>query len=188
MYYYKDVFIGKYGDIYTHDDIDYLQSFHKKIYTPTFFRLKEMFPEALPLMKKNLQKEVSELRDKIQYLEIDKRGANEITIGFIEGLQEEKRKLLNEKETQLNFFNTTRRVGQITENDIMLVKQIPIRTFIKVNGQKKAICLFHNDKNASMHIYDTTYHCFTCEAHGTTIDIIMKLYNLTFIEAVKKLL
>ena len=48
-------------------------------------------------------------------------------------------------------------------------------------------CPFHSgDHTASLKIYPGSrgFHCFGCGAHGTVIDFVMKLFDLTFQQAV----
>lgn len=47
-------------------------------------------------------------------------------------------------------------------------------------------CPFHDERTPSCHIYtsENQYHCFGCEAHGNSIDYMMKLHNMTFRDAV----
>ena len=80
-------------------------------------------------------------------------------------------------------------VDTITQADIERVRMTPISTFLKVNRGKRALCLFHDDKDPSMWIPEPhRYHCFVCQNSGTTIDIVMKLYNCSFKEVVEKIL
>lgn len=86
---------------------------------------------------------------------------------------------------KLRYLNPKAASGSgLTSNDIVQAKSMPIKNFIKVNRQNKAICLFHNDKNASMHVYGTNYYCFSCQAKGSVVDIVMKLHNKPFKDAV----
>ncbi|MDI3501696.1 MAG: hypothetical protein PWP22_1467 [Thermoanaerobacter sp.] len=48
-------------------------------------------------------------------------------------------------------------------------------------------CPFHNDKNPSLAIYEDSFHCFGCGAHGDVINFTAGLFNLDPIEAVYKL-
>lgn len=69
---------------------------------------------------------------------------------------------------------------------IARAKQVPIGSLIKVRGDGKAKCLFHNDKNPSMHVYpDNHIYCFSCGKRGDVIDIAMELQQLNFKDAVK---
>lgn len=54
---------------------------------------------------------------------------------------------------------------------------------------RKIICPFHEDTHPSMHIYAGSkgYHCFVCGQGGDVIDFVMKLFNLPFIDACKKM-
>jgi Toprim domain/CHC2 zinc finger len=46
----------------------------------------------------------------------------------------------------------------------------------------KVLCPFHDDHNASLHLYDDDegghYHCFVCGAHGTAVDYLMMVEGL----------
>ena len=53
----------------------------------------------------------------------------------------------------------------------------------------KALCPFHQDKNASLTFYpkNNRFYCFGCGVRGTVIDLVMKIENKTFNEAIKYL-
>lgn len=58
---------------------------------------------------------------------------------------------------------------------------------LKACGSKySSRCPFHEEKHASFFLYPktNTYHCFSCQAHGDTINLAMRLYDLTFKDAV----
>lgn len=44
-------------------------------------------------------------------------------------------------------------------------------------------CPFHNEKTASMKIYQDSYYCFGCGAHGDIFDFVTEMENITFQEA-----
>ena len=48
-------------------------------------------------------------------------------------------------------------------------------------------CPFHAEKTPSMKLYDRTYHCFGCGAHGSVIDFVGNLFNLSPLDAARKL-
>ena len=58
---------------------------------------------------------------------------------------------------------------------------------IEINKHNKALCIFHDDKTASMSFKDNYFKCFSCEAKGSAIDLVMQLFNLTAIDACKKI-
>lgn len=43
-------------------------------------------------------------------------------------------------------------------------------------------CPFHKEKTASMKIYQDSYYCFGCGAHGDVFDFVIAMDNLTFRE------
>lgn len=80
----------------------------------------------------------------------------------------------------------------ITESDIQQANNIDCAEILKatkkVGRNKLALCLFHDDSRPSLHLYPDHYHCYSCGAHGTAVNLVMKLHNLTFIEAVRFLI
>ena len=119
-------------------------------------------------------------------------GANQITLGMLDALEEKYEAELTQLKARIEMLKP-RPEGlpeyYVTPNDIAMAKQQSIRNFLPWNTtHNKTLCIFHDDKNASMHLYGSTYHCYACGAHGTTIDIIMKLRNCSFTAAVKFLL
>lgn len=139
-------------------------------------------------LQRAIKSEIRRGRYRLQYLEIDKRGANEITIGFLEAVQEKQKERIEELEKKISFLNYKKKNGSITDIDIQKAKEVPLSTIITVPRSKKVLCYFHSDKVPSMHIYKTSYYCFSCGAHGDVISLVQKIYGLTFIEAIKKLI
>ena len=166
LYYYEptdemimivDTRLGFVAEVVTHEHLDYLQSLYEKGEQYSFYDLVEMFPTAVPMIKNNLIRDI-------------KHGID-VPANLV----------------KLNFFNPYKKNGGITEEDILQAKSVPMSTFIKVPYGHKVQCLFHSDKKPSMHIYRNSFFCFACGAHGTTIDLVMKLQNKTFKEAVLSL-
>lgn len=50
-------------------------------------------------------------------------------------------------------------------------------------------CPFHNEKTASLKIYpgERGWHCFGCGAGGSVIDFVMRLFDITFPQAIVRL-
>lgn len=48
-------------------------------------------------------------------------------------------------------------------------------------------CPFHNEKTASLKLYDRSFHCYGCGAGGTVIDFVAMLFQLDALGAVKRL-
>lgn len=57
---------------------------------------------------------------------------------------------------------------------------------LEVNNSGMAICPFHDDNNPSMKV-DERYHCFACQADGDVIDFVANYFDLSKIEAAKKI-
>lgn len=61
---------------------------------------------------------------------------------------------------------------------------------VKREGKnKKALCPFHSEKTPSMVIYPDTqsFYCFGCGAGGDAISFVMRIENLSYVEAIKQL-
>lgn len=58
---------------------------------------------------------------------------------------------------------------------------------IKVSRSNMAVCPFHDEKTASMKLYEKNYHCFGCQAHGDAIQLVQELFNIKPVEAVKRI-
>lgn len=53
----------------------------------------------------------------------------------------------------------------------------------------KIKCPFHDDNKPSLHIYPKNkgWYCFVCGEGGSSIDFVMKLFNLDFHDAIRKM-
>lgn len=51
---------------------------------------------------------------------------------------------------------------------------------------RKARCIFHSpDNHPSMSFYNGGFHCWACEEHGSSIDLVQQLYSVSAIDAVR---
>ena len=64
------------------------------------------------------------------------------------------------------------------------IEEVAERLGMEVRGHK-ALCPFHDDHHASLsfHIRRNTFRCFVCDAHGGTIDLVMRCLHKDFLEA-----
>lgn len=71
--------------------------------------------------------------------------------------------------------------------DIAKAKAFPMTQIIDMHRGNVTKCLWHEDKNPSMHYYAKTNHlfCFVCNKKADTIDVVMQLKHIPFIEAVR---
>ena len=58
---------------------------------------------------------------------------------------------------------------------------------LQVSRSGMVRCLFHDDTNPSMKLYDDHYHCFGCQATGDVISMTAKLFGVPDAEAANKL-
>jgi hypothetical protein len=67
-------------------------------------------------------------------------------------------------------------------------KQYPITSLLEFK-HNTTICIFHNEKTASMHYNEktNTVYCFGCHEFGDSIKVYQQLNNCSFVQAVKAL-
>lgn len=60
------------------------------------------------------------------------------------------------------------------------MQDVANRYGFEVDRAANMICPFHNDSHPSLHIYPSErgWHCFVCNAGGSVIDFVKKLFNL----------
>ncbi len=102
---------------------------------------------------------------------------------------------INELQKYLNLTSPIKNKSNINADSIEKAKSIPIESLydfkgmIKSSSRIKVICPFHAEDSASLIIYkdSNSFHCFGCSSNGDAITFEMKLYNTTFIDAVRRL-
>lgn len=82
----------------------------------------------------------------------------------------------------------------LKDEQIQCAREYPIENLYsgrlrKVGRRLTGLCPFHEERTSSFVIYDNnSFHCFGCQAHGNNaLDFVMKLENLSFKEAVERL-
>lgn len=129
---------------------------------------------------------IRDLRGHMIRMQCQRATADRITLGFLDALEIQHQALLKKIQMKLRLCTPQKvKEGDISTQDILTARSVPIATFVNIPPSKKVLCLFHTDKEASLHLYKTNYYCFTCGVSGTTIDYIMKTRNVPFKEAVK---
>lgn len=58
---------------------------------------------------------------------------------------------------------------------------------LQINHSGMCNCPFHNDKIPSMKIYENSFFCFGCGEHGDVIGFTAKLFEISQLEAAKRL-
>jgi len=89
----------------------------------------------------------------------------------------------------LKNLKTSRRFRKLTSEEIINASKYPFENLIKFNQAGFAFCPFHKEKKPSFHLIKGSNYafCFGCNWKGNPINFIMKLENLSFSQAVKKL-
>lgn len=72
-------------------------------------------------------------------------------------------------------------------NDRLQMSEVVRNCGLEIHRGGFVCCPFHIEKTPSMKIYDKSYYCFGCHAHGKAIDFIQNYYNLQFKDACRKL-
>ena len=90
---------------------------------------------------------------------------------------------------QLSKKNVNDNKG-ITEEDVIRAKSIPIDSLIEFDRTGSAKCIWHDDRHPSLKLYrkENRCWCFACNQGGDAIDVVRKIYEVDFIQAVKKLI
>ena len=122
------------------------------------------------------------------YGEATERGADYLTKRIIKIFSKyEKWKERLHKIIMEYKFTILRNPGdnKITPAMIERANEYPIEKVVKVNKNYFALCIFHQDKHPSMYCKRNFFHCFSCGASGSVIDLYMKLHNIDFSAAVE---
>lgn len=72
-------------------------------------------------------------------------------------------------------------------------KSVPFLDILKVNGvvmtdRGTCLCPFHSDTKPSMKIYKDHAYCFACNTRADGVKMVAQIYNLSPVEAAKKIL
>lgn len=78
----------------------------------------------------------------------------------------------------MNIFERVK--DEIPPEQAAVMYGLPVR-------KNKARCCFHEERTPSMVFRGKTFHCFGCGAHGSTIDLCMRLFGLSPRDAALKL-
>src|SRR5215218_8273614 len=52
-----------------------------------------------------------------------------------------------------------------------LREEVPLDRLIQTNGHRNILCIAHDEKTPSMHVYEDHVHCFGCGFHGDVVDV-----------------
>lgn len=185
---------------------------------PSFDALMETYPQAKPLMRKFLKDTIKGCEDdlaqaSLMRASLARRQADWTCdpatawlphmiyeVLHIEPLEDGKLKTLKQARYYLSIltprskkdvFDEANAVEQrgVSEAQIAQARAVPIDSFHEFGRNKKGLCVFHNEKSPSMHLFpDNHVHCFSCSQGGDAISVLRAKEEIGFTEAVKKLL
>lgn len=67
------------------------------------------------------------------------------------------------------------------------MKSVAVHYGYAPNRSGYICCPFHSDKTPSLKLYQDSFYCFGCNTGGSVLDFVMKLYDMSVLEAAKKL-
>lgn len=89
------------------------------------------------------------------------------------------------KPTEYKEVNPTRIFDTLKAR--VTVPQAAAHYGVKIGRNGMCRCPFHSDKTPSMKINETYFYCFGCHSTGDVIDFTARLFNLSPLEAARKL-
>mgnify|MGYP003646019187 CR=1 FL=1 len=152
-------------------------------------KLAEEHLKISPILKSHLK----DLNDKINDTVKERRGLEKgSSVDYWLALRINEQVYFKEKlETLLKrLAKKTTPVGHITDADIEKARDYPIDMLLDFNRAGFCNCIFHIEETGSLkYKKDLNYvHCFGgCAKTYDSISVYMKLYNVSFIEAVRSL-
>jgi len=150
------------------------------------YELISTYPEAGPAIKRRIKVLKGQLNDLLlEEREIKNTAFAEdwdqhrvdFQLGGIEFFREIAAKELRENEMMLHLLECEKKGIEKPELNIEKAKAFPIDRLLDFNRGSKVTCLWHNDKNPSLHYYkkQNRVHCFSCGANKDAIDVVMAL-------------
>ncbi len=88
------------------------------------------------------------------------------------------------------MFRISEQITREIRDRVSIVELVGHYIQLKKAGRSyKGVCPFHSDSAPSFHVSDERqfFHCFGCHAHGDVITFLMRIENLSFVEAVEQL-
>lgn len=73
------------------------------------------------------------------------------------------------------------------KNVLNMQQAVQRYSLYKLN-KHKIPCIYHNDKTPSMHIYNSSFYCFSCQRSGDVIDFVAGIQGIDNKQAIKFLI
>ena len=198
----ENIYIGN-TTTFTPEEIEYFDMFESEwMQSLPSLRIHEFattFPEAKSVIKKLVAEDkhaLNVIQDEELYIKdivfntIENRANSELieTMAIVGYTNTNYKKKLEKRivtNQQLLYFLESKD----TPFNIDTIREIPITNFLEVNHAGFARCIWHEEKTPSMKFYprNNKVFCFGCSSGGDVIDVYMKLFDVTFKDAIKKL-
>lgn len=143
------------------------------------------FPKSVRLQY--LKERMREKLDEIQALR-NKRSNDSAASAIWQIFIDAEQKELDELSKKYHWLKKPKNSKDKQEVNIQKAKEYPMSELVTIQ-KNLTICLWHDDKHPSMKYYPktNTLYCFVCNRAADTIDIVQKKFDLTFLQAIKKL-
>jgi len=159
--------------------------------------MQSSIPYTIPELPSRISTDPKEIRELIGKFKI---ALNEIV--FLqrtdgrEHLEEIRVYLYSQYNTLTQRLGAVKLVSKYSKDkvDLAAIKQIPITRYLAFNNSGFTKCLWHNDTNASLYYnnfdskYPNTCHCFSCNHTYDVISVYMRINNVDFKLAIKRLI
>ncbi len=174
----------------------------------TFFELMEIFPSAIPAARRGIRARLKALKvntalystfEEYVYEKIINKAHFSLQNALSAVMTDNMPKIYTDLDAEiarLNFHlkhldamenpeKAPVKKGGVDDVEIERARLVPMKALVKVTPMKKMICLWHNDRHPSAHVYPDHGYCFVCSKRFDTIDVARHINGLTFVEAVK---
>jgi hypothetical protein len=156
--------------------------------------LAELFPDA----KKYLTQKRKEINEELKALLVDDQNIPTLYPLLKQEPEREFRQWSNEKQRErllakrdyndsiLMFMGTKGKQKALEyQTALAKAKTYPIDQLVEVKHGSKALCVWHDEHNPSMHYYrkNNTVFCFSCNKGGDAIDVVRAMKNCSMVEA-----
>jgi DNA primase len=69
----------------------------------------------------------------------------------------------------------------------LTIQEVCERYGMNFDTRGRATCMFHDDQHPSGSMKNNRYHCFVCDLHMDVFDFTMRLFNISFAQAILRL-
>ena len=180
-----ELFLGKMG-FFTELELDYYDEQRRMYAKPVYNPILE-FPKGRTIMVQLYKQQINHWKDVKESYDIGDWLGEWWWEYCTEKIEELSGKIKALKQRGL------KKSYKSQEDKLLKAKQVPILDVMGIASDQRYTqfvkCPFHNETNASLHIYKktNTWYCFSCNEGTDSVDMYMKLHGVDFKEAVNKL-